>query len=96
METQTLLVVIIALLSVNLIFVGFYIVLILREVRGSVTKMNKFLDTVNEVSGAVASPIVGASDAISAFTQGVKVFNMLKRVREKKDAGVKEEVAKNE
>ena len=71
MDTQTLLVIVIALLAVNLIFVGFYIVLILKEVRTSITKMNTFLDTVNEVGDAVADPIVGASGAVSAFTQGL-------------------------
>ena len=83
MDTQTLLVIVIALLAVNLIFVGFYIVLILKEVRTSITKMNTFLDTVNEVSDAVADPIVGASGAVSAFTQGMKTFGIIKKLLEK-------------
>lgn len=84
MDTQTLLVIVIALLAVNLIFVGFYIVMILKEVRSSVTKMNAFLDTVNEVSTAVADPIVGASGAVNAFTQGVRTFGIIKKMMEKK------------
>ncbi len=84
MDTQTLLVIVIALLAVNLIFVGFYIVMILKEVRSSVTKMNVFLDTVNEVSTAVADPIVGASGAVNAFTQGVRTFGIIKKMMEKK------------
>lgn len=85
MDTQTLLVIVIALLSVNLIFVGFYIVLILKEVKTSIAKMNTFLDTVNEVSSAVADPIVGASGAVNAFTQGMRAFGIIKKMKEKKD-----------
>lgn len=78
MDTQTLLVIIIALLSANLIFVGIYIVLILKEVRTTVTKINEILDSAASVSNAVATPIVGASGAIAAFTEGIKAFNMLR------------------
>ena len=84
MDSQTLLIIVIALLSLNLLFVGFYIVLILKEVRTSVTKMNAFLDTVNEVSTAVADPIVGASGAMNAFTQGVKAFGIIKKFVDQK------------
>jgi len=82
MDTQTLLVIIIALLSANLIFVGIYIVLILKEVRTTVTKINEILDNAATVSSAVATPIVGASGAISAFTEGVKAFKALKGLQD--------------
>lgn len=84
MDTQVLLIIVIALLSVNLVFVGFYIVLILKEVRQAVTKINSWLDTANEVSTAMADPIVGASGAVSAFTQGVKAFGIIRKLVEKK------------
>lgn len=84
MDTQTLLVIIIALLSANLIFVGIYIVLILKEVRTSVTKINQILDSASVVSSAVATPIAGASGAISAFSEGIRAFRALKDLRSKK------------
>lgn len=84
MDSQTLLVIIIALLSANLIFVGIYIVLILKEVRTTVTKINEILDSASDVSRAMATPIVGASGAFSAFTEGVKAFKILKGLRQKK------------
>lgn len=84
MDTQTMLVIIIALLSANLIFVGIYIVLILKEVRQTVTKINGILDSASAVSSAMATPIVGASGAFSAFTEGVKAFKILKGLRNKK------------
>ena len=96
MDTQTLLVIVIALLAVNLIFVGFYIVLILKEVRTSITKMNTFLDTVNEVGDAVADPIVGASGAVSAFTQGLKTFGIIKKLIANKKRVKSDEVREEE
>lgn len=84
MDTQTLLVIIIALLSANLIFVGIYIVLILKEVRATVKKINDILDSASVVSHAVATPIAGASGAISAFSEGVKAFRLLRNLKESK------------
>lgn len=96
MDTQTLLVIIIALLSANLIFVGVYIVLILKEVRAAITKINEILDSASAVSTAVAHPIVGASGAISAFSEGVKAFRILKNLRDKRNKKTKEEVKEEE
>lgn len=91
MDTQTLLVIIIALLSANLIFVGVYIVLILKEVRAAITKINGILDSAEAVSSAVATPIVGASGAISAFSEGIKAFKILNNLRKKKKESAKKE-----
>lgn len=80
--TETLLVLIIALLTVNLLFVGVYIVLVLKEVRSTITKMNEILESVSAISAAVATPVVGAAGAVTAFTQGLKAYNKLKNIRE--------------
>lgn len=79
--TETLLVLIIALLTVNLLFVGIYIVLVLKEVRSTVVKMNEILESVSAISAAVATPVVGAAGAVTAFTQGLKAYNKLKNIR---------------
>lgn len=79
--TETLLVVIIALLSANLLFVGVYIVLVLKEVRGTVIRMNEILESISAISSAVATPVVGAAGAVTAFTQGLKAYDKLKNIR---------------
>jgi len=86
--TETLLVIIIALLSVNLLFVGVYIILVLKEVRSTVAKMNEILGTISAVSSAVATPVVGAAGAVTAFTQGLKAYSKLKGFREKSEKKV--------
>jgi uncharacterized protein YoxC len=83
MDSQTLLVIVIALLSINLLFVGIYIALVLKEVRESVKKFNEMLETANQVTKAVAAPIITASGTLEAFVQGVKTVKLLKSKRER-------------
>jgi hypothetical protein len=81
--TETLLLIIIALLTVNLLFVGVYIVLVLKEVRSTVVKMNEILGNISAISSAVATPVIGAAGAVTAFTEGLKAYNKLKGLRGK-------------
>lgn len=75
--TETLLLVIIALLTVNILFVGVYIVLVLKEVRQAITKMNKILDSFSTISSAIANPVSSASGFFSAIVEGVKAFHQI-------------------
>ncbi|MFW6109820.1 MAG: hypothetical protein ACOC6Q_00090 [Patescibacteria group bacterium] len=75
MDTNTLLTLVIALLTFNLLFVGVYIVLVLKEVREAVRKVNSILVNVDEVSESLATPVVGLSGAITGIMQGLKIFN---------------------
>lgn len=75
--TETLLLVIIALLTVNILFVGVYIVLVLKEVRQAIGKMNKILDSFSAISAAIANPISGASGFFAAIVDGVKAFHQI-------------------
>jgi len=78
MDTQFLLVFIIGLLSINLLFVGAYIVLVLKEVRTSLTKFNEVLETANQVTSALAAPIITTAGTLEAFLQGFKLVQTFK------------------
>lgn len=78
MDTQVLLVLIIGLLSVNLLFVGVYIILVLKEVRNSIVKFNEILETANQLTKALASPVITAAGTIEAFMRGFKAVQALK------------------
>lgn len=75
--TETLLLVIIALLTVNILFVGVYIVLVLKEVRQAIAKMNQILDSFSTISSAIANPVSSASGFFSAIVEGVKAFRQI-------------------
>ena len=88
--TETLLLVIIALLTVNILFVGVYIVLVLKEVRQAIAKMNQILDSFSTISSAIANPVSSASGFFSAVVEGVKAFHQIQDTvlghkREKED-----------
>jgi hypothetical protein len=78
MDTQFLLVFIIGLLSLNLLFVGVYIVLVLKEVRESLRKFNEIIETANQLTKSLAAPIITAAGTIEAAIQGFKAVQMLK------------------
>ena len=87
MDTQFLLVLIIGLLSINLLFVGVYIVLVLKEVRTSLTKFNEILETANRLTGALAAPIITTAGTLEAFIQGFKAVQTLKAKKVLKEGG---------
>lgn len=83
MDTQFLLVLIIGLLSINLLFVGVYIVLVLKEVRNSIVKFNEVLETANQVTKSLAAPIITTAGTIEAFLHGFKAVQTLKAKKQK-------------
>ena len=85
MDTNTLLILIIGLLTLNLLFVGVYIVLVLKEVRESVKKVNEILDDAAEVTEAVSKPVIGASGALMGLMEGVKIFKQVRSIFESED-----------
>lgn len=85
MDNNTLVVLIILLLTLNLLFVGFYIVLVLKEVRTAFIKINKILDTADKVTTEVSKPVLGFSGVFSGVVQGLKVLNNLKRRRSEEE-----------
>jgi TRAP-type C4-dicarboxylate transport system permease large subunit len=78
MDTQFLLVLIIGLLSINLLFVGVYIVFVLKEVRESLRKFNEILETANQLTKSLAAPVITAAGTIEAAIQGFKAAQVLK------------------
>ena len=78
--TDTLLLVIIALLTVNVLFVGIYIVLVLKEVRQTVLKLNRILDSFSAISNAIATPIAQAPGVVSAIVEGIKAAKSIQEV----------------
>lgn len=81
MDTQFLLVFIIGLLTINLLFVGVYIVLVLKEVRTSLFKFNEILETANQLTKSLAAPLITTAGTIEAFLQGFKAVQTMKARR---------------
>lgn len=81
METaQILLIAVILLLTVNLLFVGVYIILVLKEVKAAINRANQFLDKVNSVADSLAEPVLGAGSAIAGFIEGLRAIANVKDI----------------
>lgn len=90
MDSQTLLVLILLLLTANILFVGVYVVFVLKEVKLSVIKFNRLLDTVNELTAAISRPVIGLAGAVEGFRQGFRAVEAIRRWR-KNETGRKTE-----
>ncbi len=86
MTNDQIILIIIFLLTLNLLVVGFYLVLVLKEVRQTVQRVNAVLGTMEEVSEALAKPLVGASGMVLGLMKGLQYLNKFKDHREEEDA----------
>lgn len=86
MDTNTLLIFIIALLTINLLFVGVYIVLVLKDVRNTLQKVNRILDTADEVSNAVANPLLSLAAAVTAAVESFKTLRFFQSFRSRRES----------
>jgi len=78
MDIQIILIVIIILLSINLALLIAYVILILKEARQTIIKINKVLDTIENAAEVVSNPIASLTALISGFSQGFKLVNLFK------------------
>jgi|GEM_PF-1938212 len=83
MDNSLLLTLIVVLLSLNLLLVGFYLILVLNDVRATLKKVNILLDTTSETADSVARPIQNVSHIAEAFTNGLEAVNIVKTVMSK-------------
>lgn len=74
MDVQLILIIILALLTVNLLIVGIYVVLVLKDLRITISKTNDVLDNVNTVAesaGTMTQAISNPVTSIAGFANTV-------------------------
>ena len=85
MDIQTILIFILGILTINLIIVGIYIILVLREFRQTVKKANYVLDNVNGFTDAITNPIATIAGIISGVTESVKAVKQISSLMDKEN-----------
>ena len=68
-----LLIVVTSVLTVLLVIVGIQVIMILRELKTTLTHINKTLDTADNVFSALAKPVSGLSDIAAGIRTGLKI-----------------------
>lgn len=82
MDLQVILVFILALLTVNLMIVGFYVVTVLKELRETIRKSNTILENVHSVTDSVSNPLTSIAGLLNGLTQGIKAVKSITTLRD--------------
>lgn len=96
MDIQTILVFILGILTINLIVVGIYLILVLREFRQTVKKANYVLDNVNGFTDALVNPITTIAGIISGVTESVKAVKQISSLMDSDEKESKKGVKKKD
>jgi uncharacterized protein YoxC len=68
MDFQLVLILILSVLTVNLVVVGFYIIVTLKDFRTTLSKMNAVLDDTSSIVHGIANPLTLLSGLVSGLT----------------------------
>jgi len=75
METaQTVLIVVVCLLTILLTVIGVQVFLILKDLRQSVKKTNLILDDAQLITRSVSHPLVNLAESLAKITSLVTIF----------------------
>ncbi len=93
---QIFLVILISTLTVLCVIFSIFVFRILQELRQTLKKVNKMLDDMGAITGAISKPIVGLSEIATGFKSGLKIFEVIGRVAGKKHADSADEAEEDE
>jgi hypothetical protein len=85
MDIQAILVFILALLTLNLVVVGVYVVLVLKELRVTIKKANGIIESVEGFSSILSNPLSLLSGLFGAAMDGYKAVKEVRSIRSLKD-----------
>ena len=80
LDTNTLLIIIISVQAALLIVLFFGVLLLIKDIRSTILKVNTILDTIDTTAKKLSEPIMSAKGALGAITEGLKVANMIKKL----------------
>jgi hypothetical protein len=75
--TQTLLIIVIVILTVLLCFIGYQVIMVLREARRSLERANGLVDQAEDLMMKLSHPAEGINNLLSGVKQGVQVFETI-------------------
>lgn len=73
--TQIVLLVSITLITATLVYIGYWIVNLLKELRTTITKTNSILDDTQVITSSISGPVASVSEFVMGFKNGMAVFN---------------------
>lgn len=74
MTISTALIVIAFILSIIISVVGVYAIIILKELRETIKKVNQVLDDTHRITSSVSNPVTAAMEIINSIFEGLKTI----------------------
>ena len=96
MNSDTLALAIIILLTLNLLVVGFYVVMVLKEIRMTLERVNKILTSAEDFADSVRHPVINASTFFSGVTKGMEMIHKFKSDKSHSDMDDEEDEDEDE
>lgn len=87
--TQVILLSVIIILAIFLVALGFQVFFVLKDIRKTLSRMNKLFDDADSLVDQVKKPIDSAGNFFTALTAGAGIAHLLKR-KEKDSKKLKE------
>ncbi len=75
--TQIAIIVSLVLITTIIVIAGVWLILILKELKGTLKKADLILDDTKTITSAVAEPVSSISEFVRGFKNGVSMFNSL-------------------
>lgn len=85
--TQTLLVVVITVLTILLAVIGVQVFFILRDMRDTVKKTNRILEDTSSMTANFKRPFSSMTSLASGIKTGLEIISMLRERKEKSSRG---------
>lgn len=76
--TQTVLLAVIIVLAVFLVALGFQVFFVLKDLRKTLSRMNRLFDDADDLVDQVKKPIQSAGSFLTALTAGAGIAHLLK------------------
>lgn len=70
----------VSVLTVVAVIVGIELVMVLREMKGSLTRVNRTLDTADDTLAKLSQPAVGLFAIIEGFRQSGKIVELVQHL----------------
>ena len=88
MDLQTVLIAVLILIALNLLVVGIYIILVLKEFRNTLQKVNVVIANLNTLGSAITNPVSAAIEVVTNVVKGYKAVSSIIDSRHEREESI--------
>ena len=83
--TQAVILTVIVILTIFLLVIGFQAFFVLKDLRKTLTRMNKLVEDTDNIVEQVKKPVESAGNLFAAVATGAGIAHLIKRIQHLKD-----------